>query len=152
MGDTNHQHFNGNVSAVNGISVEHQTKVEIHQHFFTELDRTKLHAELMAFQKTDPEFFQALQKICTAMHGDFMFVKLNDAQFKAFYEIKNILFSFYQDKETHRLSLSEEKANVTKLQMDLAVERNRVVLFQKEVEQANNRGLGKIFKKFFGTK
>lgn len=151
MGDVNHQHFNGRVEQANGIKVAHQTKIEVHQHFFSELDRKKLHAELMGFRTSDPEFFKALQAICTAMHGDFMFVKLDDAEFKKFYEIKNILFSFYQDKETHRLSLFKEKANVTKLQMDLAVERNRAVLFQKEVEQANNRGLGKIFKKFFGN-
>lgn len=150
MGDISHQYFNGNVEQANGVKVTNQTKIEVHQHFFSEVDRRKLHNELMAFQKSDPEFFQSLQSICTAMRGDFMFVKLDDADFKKFYEIKSILFSFYQEKENHRLSLAEEKAKVTKLEMEIAIERNRVTLFQKEVEQANNRGLGKIFKRFFG--
>lgn len=150
MSDVCYQHFNGKVGQASGINVANQTKIEVHQYFFSKTDRRKLHNELMAFQKSDLDFFKSLQATCIAMRGDYMFIKLNDADFKTFYEIKNILFSFYQEKENYRLSLAEEKAKVTKLEMDIAIERNRVALFQQEVEKANNRGLGKIFRRFFG--
>ncbi|MCT8721887.1 hypothetical protein KZ383_10535 [Glaesserella parasuis] len=149
MGDVSHQYFNGSVGETNGIKIEKQTKVEIHQHFISPLDRKKLTKELMGFKSTDPQFFKALQDICTQMRGDFMFIKFNDEEFLKFYEIKNILFSFYQEKENHRLSLSEEKSKVTKLEMDLAIEKNRVALFQQETKQTKSK-IGEILKRVFG--
>lgn len=148
MGDVSHQYFSGYVGMANGVKIDSKTKVEIHQHFISPLDRKKLTKELMGFKSTDPQFFKALQDICTQMRGDFMFIKFNDEEFLKFYEIKNILFSFYQEKENHRLSLSEEKSKVTKLEMDLAVEKNRVALFQK---QANCWGIVKMLRRVLGS-
>ncbi|MCT8534084.1 hypothetical protein KZ453_10445 [Glaesserella parasuis] len=39
MGDVSHQYFSGSVGMANGVKIDSQTKVEIHQHFISPLDR-----------------------------------------------------------------------------------------------------------------
>lgn len=149
MGDVNNQYFHSGVNQVNGINVENQTKIEVHQHFFSPFERDKLHQEIMALRDSDPAFFKILQNTCTRLHGSFMFVKLKDEEFRQFYEIKNILFSIYQDKEKHRLSLTEEKAKVVQLEIDLAVSQNRVADYERALSKVKRSGvLGRVLRVF----
>ena len=86
-------------------------KLEVHQHFLRPIDRQKLIRDLMSFKDSDPTFFKLVQNICTELHGNFMFSKLPDDQLKALHEVKNLVFSLYQEKEQHRLeviSLSQQ--------------------------------------------
>ncbi|KMK50548.1 hypothetical protein RO21_11175 [[Actinobacillus] muris] len=147
MGDVNNQYFHSGVNQVNGINVENQTKIEIHQHFFSPFEREKLHQEIMALRDSDPVFFKMLQNTCTRLYGSFMFVKLKDEEFRKFYEIKNVLFSMYQDKEKHRLSLTEEKAKVVQLKIDLATAQNRVADYERELSKVKRGGvLGRVMR------
>lgn len=100
-------------------------KLEIHQHIFTSLDRRKLHSELMTLRTSHPDFFKALQDICTEMKGDFMFVEMDDTEFKKFYGIKNILWDFYQEKVQCEIALNEEKTAVENLKVEIEAIKNK---------------------------
>lgn len=150
MADTNNQYFYGNTTQVSGIKIERQQHIEIHQHFISPLDRKKLHKELMAFQKSDPELFNAIRGIAVEMSGDVMFVKFDDTKFQSFYGIKNIVFKFYQEKECLRLALSQEQSKVHSLERELAVEKNRVALYEQEIQDLKSTQKISLFSKLFG--
>ncbi|MFQ1015813.1 hypothetical protein [Avibacterium paragallinarum] len=104
-------------------------KIEVHQHFLSQLDRRKIIHHLLALKESDTSFFKLIQDICTAQHGSFMFAKLNDTDLKALFEIKTLVFSLYQEKEKHRLE---------------------VINLQQQLQKANAPFLRKVVEKLVG--
>lgn len=99
------QSAGGNVTNMVAGNQINTNNLEIHHHYYTLIERKRIIAHLMEFQKSDPAFFKLLQDICTELHGNFMFSKLDDSNLKTFMQIKSLVFTLYQQKENHRLDV-----------------------------------------------